>query len=406
MSFLEILTRHCDRPGLLKRNQESLAAMTSHDWTQTLLIDDEGRGVPWANANLGEYAPHLVGDYVWILDDDDVCTCPELVDELKAIVAASAPHVIVVRGQIAHLETVPDDRHWKSFPQRGQISMSSLVVRRDVWQRCAHALTAKIAADVDFAQEIFSVVPAERIHWHDRQAFAVDRISAGARETGSLAIITAVCNRPERLRKTLAMLAEQVYKVFDVHLINNNPALREFVDECVAESPLDIDVTHNAENRGSYARIEKMHELSDQYQYFITIDDDMDFPAYFTAAWWSERALDAVKGWAGFRFTPGGDYWQRDRVRAGGHCHMILGKAMLLPASVALDSAVLALGRPYWMCDDLWLCYFAKHVLGLDLIQSKDIALRDINDGKDVYRNFVQEKIELLDDLRGRGWHV
>ena len=58
------------------------------------------------------------------------------------------------------------------------------------------------------------------------------------------------------------------------------------------------------------------------------------------------------------------------------------------------------------MVDDLWLSYFANHVLGLDLVQTENIAIRNINDGKDTYTNLRQEKIELLDDLRMRGWHV
>jgi hypothetical protein len=71
--FLEVLTRCYRRPGLLAANQASLRAQTCADWTQTLLVDEEGRGIAWSYVNMAGYAPHLVGEYVWILDDDDLC---------------------------------------------------------------------------------------------------------------------------------------------------------------------------------------------------------------------------------------------------------------------------------------------------------------------------------------------
>lgn len=50
MSFLTVITRTYKRPGLLARNQASLAAQTDPDFEQILLVDDAGRGVAWANA--------------------------------------------------------------------------------------------------------------------------------------------------------------------------------------------------------------------------------------------------------------------------------------------------------------------------------------------------------------------
>ena len=73
-TFLEIVTRCFRRPTLLQKNIEALAAQTCDDWEQTFLIDDIGRGVNWANESLAGYAPHLTGQYIWLLDDDDICT--------------------------------------------------------------------------------------------------------------------------------------------------------------------------------------------------------------------------------------------------------------------------------------------------------------------------------------------
>ena len=72
---------------MLAANQESLRRQTSEAWIQTVLVDDLGRGVEWANQRLGAYAPMLAGDYVWVLDDDDLCTRPTLVEEIAEIVS-------------------------------------------------------------------------------------------------------------------------------------------------------------------------------------------------------------------------------------------------------------------------------------------------------------------------------
>lgn len=405
MPFLEIVTRCYKRPHMLARNIASLEAQTASNWRQTFLPDDEGRGVPWANANLGAYAPALVGDYVWVLDDDDMCSRPTLCAELEAIVASRNPDVIMIRGDVAHLRTVPDKLHWRQTPQRGHVGMPCFIVRRDVWQAHAHAFTEAIAADYSFIAEVFRHVPAERIYWHDVVGFEVQRISAGAPETGAWALLTCVWNRPERLERTLSMLESQLLQIFDVYLINNNATLRAHVDDLCERSPLNIAVQHNAENHGSFARLEKMHELSDQYQFFTFLDDDADIAPDFTAKWWNLRDDEAVQSWMGFRFRPGGTYWERDAVPVGREAHYLFGCGNMVPGWVGADEYLLALDRRYWMAEDLWLSYYANHVLGLPLRRARQ-SLQIVDDGKDSYAALRDVKVEMLDGLRGMGWAV
>jgi hypothetical protein len=182
MPFLEVVTRCYRRPTMLKANIASLNAQTDGDFIQTLLPDDEGRGVAWSFAHLGEYAPRLVGVYVWILDDDDMCTRPSLVAELKQIAAASNPAVIMLRMDHKSRGVLPSDSDWKRPPQLGGIGCSAYVVRRDVWQRHAHIFTTNshYSSDFDFIQDIFTC--DYRIAWHKVVASEVQRISMGEPE--------------------------------------------------------------------------------------------------------------------------------------------------------------------------------------------------------------------------------
>jgi len=182
MPFLEVLTRTFNaRPHLLRINQDSLRRQTDPDWVQTLLIDDVGRGIDWASENLAAYAPHLVGEYIWILDDDDTCILPTLVEELKFIVADSSPDVIMLRMDHGAGRILPGDDTWLCLPVLGQIGCSAFVVRREVWQ--AHASVMEhghYSSDYDLIAAIWKSQPV--IYWHDVVASRVMRQSFGRPE--------------------------------------------------------------------------------------------------------------------------------------------------------------------------------------------------------------------------------
>lgn len=181
MPFLEILTRCCRRPAMLAANQASLATLTSPDWTQSLLVDDVGRGIGWASQNMGAYAPHLVGDYIWILDDDDLCTCNTLVVELKAITRLYRPEVIMLRMDHGEMGVLPDITTWRLRPQLGHIGVSAYVVKRSTWQAHAGAwASARYESDFDFIDSIWRSNPV--VYWHACIASRVQRISRGMPE--------------------------------------------------------------------------------------------------------------------------------------------------------------------------------------------------------------------------------
>lgn len=177
--FLEVITRTCKRPALLAVNQASLQVQTCDDWVQTLLVDNVGRGMAYAQGQLADFAPS--GDYLWLLDDDDACIRPELVEELKAIAAAHKPGVIMMRMDHGPLGVKPEDEYWRQPPVMGHLGCSAYVVRRDVWLEHAHAWrSGQYWSDYLFIADVWKVAPA--VHWHDVIASRVQRISNGAGE--------------------------------------------------------------------------------------------------------------------------------------------------------------------------------------------------------------------------------
>lgn len=181
MVFLEVLTRCYKRPTLLARNVASLQAQTCADWQQTFLVDDVGRGIGWASENLAAYGPQLVGEYIWCLDDDDLCIRPTLVEELRRICAEHRPDVVLLRMDHGPRGVLPPDRLWGHAPQPANIGMSAFVARRELWQAWAHVMVpGKYESDYELVSALFE--HADRVYWHDVIASRVQQIGLGRPE--------------------------------------------------------------------------------------------------------------------------------------------------------------------------------------------------------------------------------
>jgi hypothetical protein len=179
--FLEILTRSFGgRPHMFAAQQVSLTAQTDRDFVHTVLMDSERRGIEWASENMGRYAPQLVGDYVWILDDDDLCTLPTFIAGLKQIAVLNAPDVVFVRMDHDYGRILPSAR-WGKSPKVSEIGVSAYVVRREVWQAHAGAWTpGKYTSDFEFIDSIWQSRPVT--YWWDVVASRCQRQSLGRAE--------------------------------------------------------------------------------------------------------------------------------------------------------------------------------------------------------------------------------
>lgn len=194
MAFLEVLTRCANRPVMLAANYGSLCQQTVDDWDQTYLVDplppprnaDDAQykqGILASHERLADYAVELEGEYVWVLDDDDMVTRETLVDELKQIARKASPDVIMLRMDCGPRGVQPDDGQWGRLPLvEGHVACSSYVVQRSLWQEHADAWrSGRYAADYDFISSVLSE-PDVTVVWHDVIASRVQRVSLGRPE--------------------------------------------------------------------------------------------------------------------------------------------------------------------------------------------------------------------------------
>ena len=176
--FLSIVTRCFRRPTYLQANVESLKSQTDPDYEQVFLVDEKGVGVGGANRALALAEPR--GEYVLVLDDDDMLSDTGAITALKEAVAVDDPHLVIFKADHDKLGILPHSNVWKNRPQCGYIGSCDFITRRDWWDRHIGAFGKPSQGDCAFLKRMWSHDP--RVVWLDRQLAAVQRISNGRPE--------------------------------------------------------------------------------------------------------------------------------------------------------------------------------------------------------------------------------
>jgi glycosyltransferase involved in cell wall biosynthesis len=158
-------------------NLAALEAQTCQDYEHILIVDNEGRGLEWANSSLQDAAP--AGEYVLILDDDDLLTDKEAIEKLRTA-AEPEPDLIIFKAYHGPLGILPSARVWGNRPYGGHIGSCDFITRRDVWLEHIPAFAQPESGDYYFLQSIWLDDPC--VVWLDETLAAVQRISKGKAE--------------------------------------------------------------------------------------------------------------------------------------------------------------------------------------------------------------------------------
>jgi glycosyltransferase involved in cell wall biosynthesis len=175
MTFLSVVTRCYKRPDMLARNVASLEEQAEPDYEQLFIVDDIGRGVGWANQALSTAEP--AGDYVMVLDDDDMLTDYRAIELLK-LATVDEPPLVIFKADHARLGILPWPTVWGKRPIRGGIGSCDFISRRDVWEKHINAFGTLACGDYRYLQSVWQDKPD--VVWLDEQLAGVQRISRGA----------------------------------------------------------------------------------------------------------------------------------------------------------------------------------------------------------------------------------
>lgn len=138
-------------------------------------------GIHAADQSLHTHRHHILGQFIYVLDDDDYLVDKTFVEDLKEVVQIHDPQIIMVK---VHFPQGIFPEPWGEPPQMCRIGAPNFVVERVVWKNHIESFHKNghdgRAGDFNFIDTLFS--QHYRIHWWDRIVAKVPRVGLGKGE--------------------------------------------------------------------------------------------------------------------------------------------------------------------------------------------------------------------------------
>lgn len=169
MTLMTFVTRTCGRPHMLLKNIDSLLMQTDKDWEQVILIDDDKRGMRFAQQMLIHNKSRVRGEYVYVFDDDHRLITPAFVSGIRTIVAASKPDVIIVKCKIRGHDILPHP--WMGnggYLKGAHVDTGCFVVEGKAWGNYVYAFNYPDTGDWHFYDKLWRSEDNLKIVWWDK----------------------------------------------------------------------------------------------------------------------------------------------------------------------------------------------------------------------------------------------
>lgn len=225
---------------------------------------------------------------------------------------------------------------------------------------------------------------------------------ARGRPDSTVPVVFCVWRRPHRLRETVESLAAQSHPAIRLCVWNNNPSVRTLVDTALAGVG-DVDVVHSTRNVGGFGRFYFARRIANEHPAVVFLDDDQVPGPEFVATLLRELTPETLRSTWGFRFRGTSHYWDRDAAAPGQRVKYCGTNGMICDTRVFLEPGLFRCPRRFWFVEDLWLSYYADHVLGWGLYKSGAEIVTE-GDEHDQFRFLQASKDRLFRYLVGRGW--
>lgn len=222
----------------------------------------------------------------------------------------------------------------------------------------------------------------------------------------TIPVVMCVYKRPERLSTTLDQLTSQVGCKVKLYIWNNNYRLRNNVAKTVAKYPkLDITLHNNKVNVGGFARFYMARKLSSRYPAIIFIDDDIELSPESIITLVKEFRPRTIHSFFTFRITSRRNFFKRYVPNPGDEADWCGTGGMICDATIFRQDGLFECPERYSFVEDVWLSYYASHILGWKLYRSAtDIKI--VEDDKNQYPKLRPLKAEFYKYLRKNGWEV
>ena len=231
-----------------------------------------------------------------------------------------------------------------------------------------------------------------------------------------VAVLLLTWKRPELLKKALQTLSIQTYTDFTLFISNANEEIVEIVNSQIKEFEdlMDIKVIHTSNERKGFRRFDLSKSLhAEGYDVIMFLDDDVRFSARYVEIALSQYEPKSYKSWWAWRLNgkpyklPG----DRTRVQRLNERVDYCGTGVsIMDISIFSHAALFDQPPDGLHIEDLWLSYFADHVLGwkLEYLDVPNVILGGYDEVA-LYLHIQEQptnKETFVEGLRERGWDV
>ena len=217
-------------------------------------------------------------------------------------------------------------------------------------------------------------------------------------------VIMCTWRRINRLEKTIRLLEAQKSGTHpELYIWNNNFAEKDAIDSIIVRSHIRVKAYHHHENIGGFGRFYFARILAEKHPFIIFIDDDQEFDKNFLETFFLEATPKTLISYWAFRINNYENYWNREPLRPYEDAVYCGTGGMICDSSLFKDSRLYDCPFEYRFIEDLWLSYFASHILGWRLLKSSAL-LSIIEDGLDQGIDLTEKKNNFLKLLVASGW--
>lgn len=231
-----------------------------------------------------------------------------------------------------------------------------------------------------------------------------------------VSVIVMTWKRIPDLKETLRELSAQTHKDFEVYISNGNLEQAKQVDKYVNQykDKLNIRVSHDGNEQRTFRRLIAARKLAEEgTDIILFLDDDVQIPPTYLTKCLSQYEPKTYHSGFAWSFYNNGKNYYKWRTRRWDNKRKIhyCGTAMsMMDASIFLDDRLLDAPAGALTIEDLWLSYFADHVLkwNLKFMQIPNVILGG-SDTVALFSEIQQQpynKANFLNDLVKMGWRL
>lgn len=202
-------------------------------------------------------------------------------------------------------------------------------------------------------------------------------------EKAKAEIIICTFERPANLSTTIECLNRQKHSFRGLTIWNNGPHI-ETIKNSARKARFPVKIIQSHRNIGGIGRFYAARRKRKLHPYFIFIDDDQAFNDNAIQTLTNEADEKKLVAWWTFTHSETGTYWDRRATQAGEINATYCGTGgMVCPAHVFANKSLFTkLSKKFQFIEDLWLSFYCKYELGMQLCKTKADFLM-IEDEKD-----------------------